>query len=161
MKVEINTEQYDCTGGLLKTMKERTLKEWDELYHDAVSKRASIDERVKRRYELYTGTDRVRDLQRGGYSKKKAYTLRNLTYELIETQINNSIPQPKVTPRNPADMDLALNIEGYLKNETDRLEFEVMNDEAERECLIQGTVFYYVGWDNYESTPITDRKSVV
>lgn len=38
-------------------------------------------------------------------------------------------------------MDLALNIEGYLKNETDRLEFEVMNDEAERECLIQGTVF--------------------
>ena len=67
MKVEINTEQYDCTGGLLKTMKERTLKEWDELYHDAVSKRASIDERVKRRYELYTGTDRVRDLQKGGY----------------------------------------------------------------------------------------------
>lgn len=142
-------------------MKERTLKEWDELYHDAVSKRASIDERVKRRYELYTGTDRVRDLQRGGYSKKKAYTLRNLTYELIETQINNSIPQPKVTPRNPADMGLALNIEGYLKNETDRLEFEVMNDEAERECLIQGTVFYYVGWDNYESTPITEGELCV
>lgn len=142
-------------------MKERTLKEWDELYHDAVSKRAAIDERVKRRYELYTGTDRVRDLQRGGYSKKKAYTLRNLTYELIETQINNSIPQPKVTPRNPADMELALNIEGYLKNETDRLEFEVMNDEAERECLIQGTVFYYVGWDNYESTPITEGELCV
>ena len=142
-------------------MKKKTLNEWVELWHDAVSKRASIDERIKRRYELYNGTDKVRDLQKGGYSKKKAYTLRNLTYELIETQINNSIPQPKVTPRNPGDMELAQNIEGYLKSESDRLEFEVMNDEAERECLIQGTVFYYVGWDNYETTPITEGELTV
>lgn len=142
-------------------MKKKTLNEWVELWHDAQSKRASIDERIKRRYELYAGTDKVRDLKRGGYSTKKAYTLRNLTYELIETQINNSIPQPKVTPRDPGDMDLAMNIEGYLKSEIDRLEFEVMNDEAERECLIQGTVFYYVGWDNYETTPTTEGELCV
>lgn len=55
-------------------MKKKTLNEWVELWHDAVSKRASIDERIKRRYELYNGTDKVRDLQKGGYSKKSLYS---------------------------------------------------------------------------------------
>ena len=52
-------------------MKKKTLNEWVELWHDAVSKRASIDERIKRRYELYNGTDKVRDLQKGGILRKK------------------------------------------------------------------------------------------
>jgi hypothetical protein len=78
-------------------------------------------------------------------SKKKATCYKNMCFELVETQINNSIPQPKVTPRNPEDMHLALDVEGYLKNEMDRIHFETINDEAERETYIQGSVFYLVG----------------
>ena len=68
-----------------------------------------------------------------------------MCFELVETQINNSIPQPKVTPRDPKDIDLALDIEGYLKNEMDRIQFETINDEAERETYVQGSVFYMIG----------------
>jgi len=138
-----------------------TLQKWQDLYNDAVSKRAEIDEKIKRRYELYYGTDKVKNRQTGSFAKKKAYTYKNMIFELIETQVNNSIPYPKVTPRNKKDLNLAQMAEGYLKNETDRLDFETINDEAERESLIQGNVVYMVGWDNAERTPITEGELYV
>lgn len=116
-----------------------------DLYNDAVAKKQSIDERVSRRNELYKGTNRVRDKKKGGYATKPAYTKRNMCFELIETQINNAIPSPKVTPRDPANKDLALNLEGYLKMEMDRIHSEMLNDEAERGTLKQGTSFYLIG----------------
>lgn len=68
-----------------------------------------------------------------------------MCFELVETQIINAIPMPKVTPRDPSKIDLALDIEGYLKSEMDRIQFETINDKAERETYIQGTCFYLVG----------------
>lgn len=68
-----------------------------------------------------------------------------MCFELIETQINNAIPYPKVTPRDPVYKELALDLEGYLKAEMDRIQFENINDKAERETYIQGTCFYLVG----------------
>lgn len=131
---------------------------WHILYTDAKSKKASIDARAPRRRKLYDGTDEVRDKKEGGISNKKAYCYRNLCFELIETQINNSIPHPKVTPRNPEKKDLALSLEGYLKLEMDRISSEEINDMAERETYIQGTVFYKVGWDELKSSPITNGE---
>lgn len=116
-----------------------------DLYNDAVSKKASIDSKVIRRNELYKGTNKVRDKKTGGYAVKPAYTKRNMCFELIETQINNAIPAPKVTPRDPQNKDLATNLEGYLKMEMDRIQSEMLNDEAERGTLKQGTSFYLVG----------------
>ena len=87
----------------------------------------------------------MRNLKTGGYSNKLAPCYKNMCFELIETQINNSIPYPKVTPRDPAYKDLALDLEGYLKAEMDRIKFETINDKAERETYIQGTCFYMVG----------------
>ena len=137
------------------------LNHWEELYQDAVSHRAEIDNKISRRYDLYNGTNKVRDRKTGGFANKPAYTYKNMTFELIETQVNNSIPMPKVTPRDKKDINLALEIEGYLKNEADRLDFETINDGAERESLIQGSVFYMVGWDNTKSTPVSEGELYV
>lgn len=142
----MNRDRYD---------KFKTL--WDETF----SRRGKIDAKIDRRRELYCGTDKVKDLVTGGISSKRATCYKNICFEMVETQINNVIPQPKVTPRDPADIDLALDIEGYLKSEMDRIQFETINDEAERETYIQGTCFYLVGWDSLANTPITQGELTI
>ena len=137
------------------------LNHWEDLYQDAVNHRAELDAKITRRYELYNGTNKVRNMKTGGFANKPAYTYKNMTFELIETQVNNSIPMPKVTPRDKEDINLALMAEGYLKNEADRLDFETLNDAAERESLIQGSVFYMVGWDNTKTTPVSEGELFV
>ena len=137
------------------------LNHWEDLYQDAVNHRAELDAKITRRYELYNGTNKVRNMKTGAFANKPAYTYKNMTFELIETQVNNSIPMPKVTPRDKEDTNLALMAEGYLKNEADRLDFETLNDAAERESLIQGSVFYMVGWDNTKTTPVSEGELFV
>lgn len=144
----------------MKKLKEKFDK-WLELYRDAVSKRATIDARIKRRNELYDGVAQPIDPKTGLSSKKRADCKRNMCFELIETQINNSVPQPKVTPRDPDRLDLAIDTEGYLQMEMDRLCCEEENDNAERGVLKQGTGFYMVGWDETENTPITSGELFV
>lgn len=134
---------------------------WVELYQDAVSKRIDIDKQIKRRNELYKGVAQPIDPKTGMPSRKRADCKRNMCFELIETQINNGIPQPKVTPRDPDNVDLASDLEGYLQMEMDRLCSEEMNDTAERETLKQGTVFYLVGWDETQTTHTTSGELFV
>jgi len=141
------------------TQKER-LDKWLMLYTDAKSKRAAIDMRIGRRLELYKGI--AQPLGPDGLpTKKKAACSRNMCFELIETQINNGIPQPKVTPRDSNNKNLANELETYLQLEMDRLHSEELNDVAERETLIQGTCFYLVGWDETQSTPTTSGELFV
>lgn len=133
----------------------KKLEYWKELFDDAKSKKASLDTKIKRREDLYSGKAKVIDRKSGNESSKQAYTFRNMCFELIETQINNAIPQPKVTPRDSINNGLAADIEGYLTMEMDRLDSETMNDESERGVYKQGTGVYHVYWDETESTPLT------
>ena len=134
---------------------------WVDLYTDAVAKRSDIDKQIKRRNELYKGTAQPTDPKTGKQALKRADCKRNMCFELIETQINNAIPQPKVTPRDPENKDLAIDLEGYLQMEMDRLCSEEINDNAERGVLKQGTAFYLVGWDETKSTPTTSGELFV
>jgi len=135
------------------------LNMWLDRLTDAMSKRSKLDARIKRRMKLYQGTDEVRDAKRPGeVAKKRAQCYRNMCFELIETQINNTIPAPKVTPRDAYNKDLASMLEGYLQMEMDRLESEQQNDEAERETYIQGNEFYHVYWDESQSTPVSNGE---
>lgn len=137
------------------------LDKWLDLYTDATSKRTDIDAKVKRRNELYKGLAQPIDPNTGKQARKKADCKRNMCFELIETQINNAIPQPKVTPRDADNVDLATDLEGYLQMEMDRLCSEETNDNAERGVLKQGTGFYLVGWDETKSTPTTSGELFV
>lgn len=141
---------------------ENKLQYWQELYLDAKSKRVGLDAKLTRHDELYKGTNRVK-ARRGNekYSNKVAYTFRNLVFELIETQINNGVPAPKITPRDKTNMDLALLAEGYLKSEMDRLQSESINDESERSVYKHGCTFYHIAWDESQTTPTTRGELVI
>ena len=135
----------------------KKIDKWIELWTDAVSKKAPLTEKAKRRNELYKGVAQPIDPKTGMPSRKQAMCKRNMTFELIETQINNAIPAPKVTPRDPENADLATDLEGYLQEEMDRLNSEEINDSAERGTLKQGSAFYLVGWDETKNTPTTAK----
>lgn len=103
--------------------------------------------KMDRRESIYKGTDVIRQLVPGD---KKARTrhVRNFAAELIEAQVSSTIPQPKVTPRRPQDAPKAKMIEDLLRNELDRMPFEMLNDLAERTVPIQGGAAFLVEWDS-------------
>ena len=81
-------------------------------------------------------------------AKKLSINVRNIAYELIESQTDSSIPMPKVTPIHEEDAERAKIIEDMLQNEIRLLHFNVLNDKQERTVPIQGGSFFQVEWDN-------------
>ena len=87
-----------------------------------------------------------------GDTKETTPHRRNIAAEVIESQINSSIPQPKVTARRKEDENLAKLIEDMIRNELDRLPTEEINDIQERTVPIQGGGLYHIEWDNSKHT---------
>lgn len=110
--------------------------------------------KMDRREDLYRGDDSIRAIVRG---ERKTSTphVRNICAELIESQVNSGIPQPKVTARREKDEMKAKLIEDMLRNELDRLPFEYLNDMMERTVPIQGGGLFLVEWDNTKRTHTT------
>ena len=136
----------------------KKLERWVQLYTDAKSHRTKIDSLIPIRNNLYNGTGDVTNKTTGQISKKKGFCYRNMCFELIEAQINNAIPFPKVTPRDKKDQALASQLEEYERLEMDRMDSETINDAAERGTLKQGTAFYLVGWNSMENTPVSQGE---
>ena len=107
-------------------------------------------------YAAYKGTRDIYNSQ-GQKSNKQKTTVRKVTFELVEAQIDTTIPQPKVTSVKGM-VDRAQSIEHYIKNELDRLPFEEMNDEQERTTKITGSSIFLVEWDNSVKTRNTIGK---
>ena len=78
--------------------------------------------------------------------------VRNVTAELIETQVDINIPAPKITPKCSEDEDLAQLAEAWLLSELDRLPSETLNDIDERTTRIQGGDYLMVDWDTSART---------
>src|SRR5574344_772207 len=99
--------------------------------------------------ELYNGT---REVQGSVNSKKaptkKASYVRNIAYEFVESQIDSSIPMPKVIPIHEEDKDLAQIIENTLVNMSRLLKFNDINDKQERLVPMLGGDYFHVEWDN-------------
>ena len=114
-------------------------------------------ERMDRREQYYRGEIREikplteRDTKRNGERRKTAH-LWNIITELIESEVNSVIPQPKVTARRREDEPKAKILEDMLRNELDRLPMEELNDQAERMVPKQGGAFWLVEWDNSSRT---------
>lgn len=112
--------------------------------------------RMDERERIYNGDPKLKPLVDGDTENRtgigKTSHVRNIVFENIESMVSSSIPAPKVTPRRREDEPLADVIERYLRNELDRLPFEVMNDMAERTVPIQGAVLFTVDWDNSKRT---------
>lgn len=126
------------------------LSKWQERFEK--NKRAYEDElgRVERRDALYNGTRDIRSLS-GIPAQKSAY-VRNAIAEIIESEIDSTIPLPKVSAKREEDEDNAQTIEAFLRNELDLLPFEKLNDLDERTTPIQGGDYFHIEWDNSRST---------
>lgn len=126
------------------TSKEARLLFFKELYERARSASLELYGELDRHFAQYKGSREIDG------SAEEALTVRNITYEMIESQISSEIPMPKV------DADLysksrdrnAHTIELLLASQRDRLPFEKMNDIDERYTYIYGGSIWLVEWDS-------------
>lgn len=110
-------------------------------------------EQMDKRTALYNGTreiDKVPNAKSQGTAQ--ASGVRNIVAELMEAQVDSSFPMPKVTARRQEHEELAKTLEDFLRNETDRLPFEMLNDMDERITPIQGGDIFLVEWDSDRHT---------
>ncbi|MEG1931683.1 MAG: hypothetical protein RR075_01080, partial [Pygmaiobacter sp.] len=91
---------------------------------------------------LYAGTKEISG------AVKKAQNVRNIVFELIESEVDSTVPQPRVSARAKEDTELAGVIEDLLRAQLNRLPFEQLNDLDERNTYIAGGSFFHVEWDN-------------
>ena len=118
---------------------------WQAKLDDAKRKYSDQLERMDVREEMYLGSHSIPSS--GKKPAKDASNVRNIIYELIESQVDSSVPQPRVTAIHEEDKPLAKKIEALLLNETRLIGFKEMNDLQERTVPIQGGDFWHVEWD--------------
>lgn len=127
----------------------RKLKMWQSRFELALNAYEKERSEMDTYEAYYNGT---RDVQANPNSKKlptkKASNVRNIVYELIESQVDNSIPAPKVRPIHEEDEELAKIIEEALRNEISKIKYHSINDEQERTTPIQGGDYFHVEWDS-------------
>ena len=104
---------------------------------------------IKKLQGVYEGTREVNGNPNTGLpAKDLAINIRNIAYELIESQVDSSIPMPKVTAIHEGDEELARSIERALVNKVKLLRLSIINDQMERIVPVQGGDFFMVEWDN-------------
>ena len=134
---------------LAPTPEEKKRDKWRGKLENARIAYASTLKEISKEQKLYEGTREVNGNPNTNVGAKDlAITVRNAVYELIESQVDSSIPQPKVTALHPGDEYLASSIERALSNKVKLLKLPVMNDLMERTVPVQGGDFFLVEWDN-------------
>lgn len=129
-----------------------------ELQRLWASKNQKETENMERNYAQYHGSKEI-----DGAPEKEASVVRNITYELIESQISTNIPSPRVSPKKWSEGNgrLARRIELLLRSVRDELPFEKMNDLEERLVPIHGAAARIIDWDNsYRTHDTVGRVSV-
>ena len=110
---------------------------------------ASTLKEIVKNQGVYEGTREVNGNPNSNIpAKDLAINVRNIAYELIESQVDSSIPMPKVTALHEGDEDLARKIEKALVNKVKLLRLSIINDLMERNVPVQGGDFFLVEWDN-------------
>ena len=133
---------------LIDPEKNKKLHDWQSKYETAKTKYADELSNMTTYENYYEGDKKIATLSGTGYAAKGAINVRNIVYELIESQVDVSVPRPKVTAVHEEDAEQAKKIEQFLENETRMLGFSALNDLQERIVPIQGGDFFLVEWDN-------------
>ena len=112
-------------------------------------KETNYDYRLERRLDIYYGTDKTKDFSNPNrqYSSKKVHPFRKVVFEMIESQVDTSIPLSKVTPFYVDDSLLASATEEFLNLAIESKGMYDKNDVTERESRLNGAVIYQVDWD--------------
>ena len=114
------------------------------LYSAALTASRELGSSLERCMKQYRGTDEIDG------SDTRALTVRNITYEIIESQVLSDIPMPKADPTSYSlrRSRNAESIERLCRSLRDRLPFEEFNDMDERYTYIYGGSVWYAEWDN-------------
>ena len=123
-----------------KTIKLERIK---ELYEESRLATSDALSRMEKNRDQYLGSDEID----GG---ERALTVRNITYELIESEISPDIPVAKADAEcysEKRDRN-AHAIERLCSAVKDRLPFEEMNDLDERYTYIYGHSVWYAEWES-------------
>ena len=133
-----------------KPEENKKLKKWQGKFENAKSKYQDELDRMEMQKKYYIGDRHVKGNpnKTSGYASKMSINVRNIAYELIESQIDPSIPMPKVTAIHEEDKDKAKIIEDFIKNEMKSLNFNILNDLQERLTPMLGGDFLLVEWNN-------------
>ena len=117
---------------------------FQELYEEARAAAETQYEKLTQHLEQYKGSTKIDG------SPVEATQVRNITYELIESQVTSYIPTPQVSPKMQSERNErnAKSIETLLRNKRDELPFEKLNDMDERFNPIYGGSVWLVEWDN-------------
>ena len=114
------------------------------LYQCAENAYAPRQEAFERAMKQYKGSPEIDG------SSEEAITVRNITYEIVESQVNSHIPSPKADATSYSEKRgrNAVSIERLCRSIRNRLPFDEMNDMDERYTYVYGGSVWYVDWDN-------------
>lgn len=114
-----------------------------EKYMSAKTSAEDKNDELMRYMKQYKGSTEIDGGERAG-------TVRNITYEIIESQVSSDIPSPKVDPAYYSERGTrcAASIERLLTSLRDRLPYEELNDVDERYTYIYGASVWYAEWDD-------------
>lgn len=117
---------------------------FQELYENAKNKLGTLIEDLDKHFDQYKGSNQI-----DGYNAHPASLVRNITYELIESQITSYIPTARVETRIVSDKNInnAMAVEKLGSMTMDRIGVEAMNDIDERYTYIYGGSIWLVEWD--------------
>ena len=131
------------------TKEDKKRDKWRSKLENARIAYGSTLTEIKKNQGIYEGTREVNGNPNTNITPTKlAINVRNIAYELIESQVDSSIPMPKVTAIHEGDEHLARSIERALINKVKLLRLSILNDQMERTVPVQGGDFFLVEWDN-------------
>ena len=134
---------------LAPTPEEKKRDKWRSKLEEARIAYGSTLREISKNQGIYEGTREVNGNPNTNVAAKTlAINVRNIAYELIESQVDSSIPMPKVTALHEGDEELARSIERALVNKIKLLKLSILNDQMERTVPVQGGDFFLVEWDN-------------
>ncbi len=124
--------------------KAQRLEYFKSLYENAKVAYSDSLNAFRRNMKQYKGSDEIDG------STERAATVRNVTYEIVESQVSSAIPQPKCdTPSYSERKErLAQTVERLCRAQRKRLPFAKLNDLDERYTYIFGGSVWFVEWNN-------------
>ena len=127
----------------INTQNDERLGHFSSLLEAARQAVGDRDERLDKNMRQYLGSTEIDG------SSEQALTVRNITYEIIESEIDPSVPVPKVDAFSYSEKRerRAASIERLCSAMRERLPFEDMNDLDERYTYIYGASIWYAEWE--------------
>lgn len=126
------------------TNEAQRLQFFKTLYQCAENSYATKLEDFERAMKQYKGSTEIDG------STEAAITVRNITYEIVESQVSSAIPSPKADAASYSEKRArnAASIERLCRSIRSRQPFDEMNDMDERYTYIYGGSVWYIDWDN-------------